>query len=85
MLFETIRLSFFYSGLDRDSISVHAKAEPLEVIVLVSRIMNAIYTHLNAQRGFAASMTRIYIHFRERKCADTIDTVTVPWAGHFLC
>jgi len=22
---------------------------------------------------------------RERKCADTIGTVLVPWAGHFQC
>jgi len=22
---------------------------------------------------------------RERKCADTIGTVLVPWAGHFHC
>jgi len=22
---------------------------------------------------------------RERECADTIDTVLVPWAGHFQC
>ena len=22
---------------------------------------------------------------RERKCADTLDTVPVPWAGHFHC
>jgi len=23
--------------------------------------------------------------YRERKCADTIGTVLVPWAGHFQC
>jgi len=23
--------------------------------------------------------------YRERKCADTVGTVLVPWAGHFQC
>ena len=23
--------------------------------------------------------------YKERKCADTIGTVPVPWAGHFQC
>jgi len=23
--------------------------------------------------------------YRERKCADTIGAVQVPWAGHFQC
>ena len=26
-----------------------------------------------------------YLAYRERKCADTIGTVLVPWAGHFQC
>jgi len=25
------------------------------------------------------------VMYRERKCADTIGTVPVPWAGHFQC
>ena len=28
-------------------------------------------------------LTRSDCGYRERKCADTIGTVLVPWAGHF--
>ena len=27
----------------------------------------------------------VYVNNRERKCADTIDTVLVPWTGHLQC
>ena len=27
----------------------------------------------------------LLLEHREQKCADTINTVPVPWAGHFQC
>ena len=36
------------------------------------------YQHSNSRR-------RCWSRHRERKCADTIGTVPVPWAGHFQC
>ena len=35
-------------------------------------------------RSAYASITSFYC-MREQKCADTIGTVLVPWAGHFQC
>jgi len=29
------------------------------------------------------SVTSLYLMYRERKCADTIGTVLVPWADQF--
>ena len=28
---------------------------------------------------------RPHFPYRERKCADTVGTVPVPWAGHYRC
>ena len=34
----------------------------------------------------AAARSRAYRDYsRERKCADTIGTVLIPWADHFRC
>ena len=30
-------------------------------------------------------LCKIYTEYRERKCADAIGTVLVPWASHFQC
>ena len=32
-----------------------------------------------------ANQRTAYRRYGERKCADTVGTVPVPWAGHFQC
>ena len=44
--------------------------------------MNPEATHSGMVSYYCAAKHNPY---RERKCADTIGTVLVPWAGHFQC
>jgi len=49
-----------------------------------AREVDRLFVELTANVS-ADSAVMSYCGCRERKCADTIGTVPVPWAGHFQC
>jgi len=51
--------------------------------VVISEV-DCLFVELTANVS-ADSAVMSYCGCRERKCADTIGTVPVPWAGHFQC